>query len=67
MQCPQCKWMTINNYTAFNGGYLLKPLDLFKRLCKNLLSLCLTLHTFVRMGAGKVNKDTFVLIANANF
>jgi hypothetical protein len=33
--------MTINNYTAFNGGYLLKPLDLFKRLCKNLLSLCL--------------------------
>jgi hypothetical protein len=36
------KWMTINNYTAFNGGYLLQPLDLFKRLCKNLLSLCLT-------------------------
>ncbi len=36
------KWMTINNYTAFNGGYLLQPLDLFKRLCKNLLSLCLS-------------------------
>ncbi len=26
-----------------------------------------TQRTFVRMGAGKVNKDTFVLIANANF
>ncbi len=33
------KSMTINNYTAFNGGYLLKPLDLFKRLC-NYFCLC---------------------------
>ena len=33
--------MTINNYTAFIGGYLSESGDLFKRLCKNLLSLCL--------------------------
>ncbi len=33
------KWMTINNYTAFNGGYLLESRDLFKRLC-NYFCLC---------------------------
>ncbi len=37
------KWMTINNYTAFFGGYLSESGDLFKRLCKNLLSLRLIL------------------------
>ena len=33
------KWMTINNYTAFNGGYLLESRDIFKRLC-NYFCLC---------------------------
>ena len=31
--------MTINNYTAFNGGYLLESRDIFKRLC-NYFCLC---------------------------
>ena len=31
--------MTINNYTAFNGGYLSESRDLFKRLC-NYFCLC---------------------------
>ncbi len=48
--------MTINNYTAFNGGYLLKPLDLFKRLCNYLLSLCLPAFLVPFLHGGRLHK-----------